>query len=213
MHWWLLRAQSETEAAFEDTVDKLSKDLEKGKASLWEEHNKVSKLVASQSGENVDPQQQQPEKEPTSKPSTWQLKKPTISKTTSTEESVSGNASTNSSSEPSLPSNTISVEIIQGEYLGSSYLLKPTARQFAWVGRSQGKKFREKGISLPKDLEVSTTHGKFEIRRGKFIYLDEGSTNGSMVNGERIEPKVAVELETGTEILVGQTVMKITLPN
>jgi hypothetical protein len=106
---------------------------------------------------------------------------------------------------------TIHVDVIAGEYQGAFFDLQPRSRNHAWVGRSQGRKFRDKGISLPKDLEVSTSHGRFEYSRGKFYYLDAASTNGSRIQNMEIEPNKPYELYTGIEITVGQTIMKITL--
>jgi predicted component of type VI protein secretion system len=107
--------------------------------------------------------------------------------------------------------NTVRVDIISGHYCGLSYDLKPQSRNHCWVGRSQGKKFRDKGISLPKDLEVSTSHGRFEYSRGKFYYMDAASTNGSRIQNMEIDPNVPIEIHTGMEITVGQTVMQVTL--
>eukprot|EP00934_Nitzschia_sp_Nitz4_P005551 Nitzschia sp. Nitz4//scaffold141_size107518//22306//23113//NITZ4_004268-RA/size107518-augustus-gene-0.91-mRNA-1//-1//CDS//3329536264//5541//frame0 len=207
LQWWLLRSHAETEAAYDDTVAKLAAQLQEGKDSLWQDHKQV--LVAtnkeqSNTSENDDPQQSSnvnvDPKPAVVKPSSVKTNKPTTS-----------SHSRKEPEEPPLASDTIRIDILQGEYEGKSYFLKPSGRTVAWVGRSQGKKFREKGISLPKDLEVSTTHGKFESRRGKFVYSDDGSTNGSVVNGNNVEAKQIVELESGMQILVGQTLMQITL--
>lgn len=218
MHWWLLRAQSEVQANFDSTEDKLRRELEAGKASLWEDHEKVSEQLHN---ENSNPNEYEHQASPMeiSKPVSTQSQQqqqpppsPSLAvKGQSTGQKPSRRRKEEQEEEQPLASDTIRIDVTQGEYEGMFYLLKPNSRLHAWVGRSQGKKFREKGISLPKDLEVSTTHGKFEYRRGKFVYLDDGSTNGSLVNGERLEPKVAVPLSTGMEILVGQTLMKITL--
>lgn len=199
MHWWLLQAHAESDAECNKVISSLSDQLEKGKESLWEDHKQVKKIVndggcddgaAVVNNENSSNSQNR-------------------SKTTKT------NVNTTSESEKqtlSLSSDTIRVDIIEGEYDGMFYELHPKARVYAWVGRSQGQKFRDKGISLPRDLEVSTTHGRFELKRGKFFYVDTGSTNGSMVGDMEIEPNAPVELESGMTIRVGQTVMKVTVP-
>mmetsp|Transcript_49807 Transcript_49807/g.75779 ORF Transcript_49807/g.75779 Transcript_49807/m.75779 type:complete len:208 (-) Transcript_49807:212-835(-) len=185
MHWWLLQAHSNSDAAYEDMVSRLSGQLAEAKASLWEDHRQVTKIMAGEgSDENSNPQNL-PD--------------------TNTTEPAKATASSQSS-------DTIHIQIVDGEYQGTSYDLQPKGRVYSWVGRSQGKKFREKGISLPKDLEVSTTHGRFETQRGKFYFVDTGSTNGSKVGNMDLEPNAPIELETGMEITIGQTVMRITLP-
>jgi hypothetical protein len=184
MHWWQLRAHSESEAVYEEMVSHLSKQLEEGKTALWDDHKQVKHIIAN---ENADPQQQhQLEKsEDTAKPS--------------------------NNGDSSSCSDTIHIEIVSGEYEGATYDLQPKPRALYWVGRSQGKKFR-KGISLPKDLEVSTTHGRFEMQGNKFFYVDTGSTNGSRIGEALLEANQLMELKTGMEVIVGQTTMRVTVP-
>lgn len=100
--------------------------------------------------------------------------------------------------------NSIHIEMISGPHEGEAFLLKPRIRQACLIGRSAGKKFRERGISLKKDPEVSTSHGKFEMKAGgKFYYTDTGSTNGSFVEGKDLDVNIAFELKTGMEIMFG----------
>jgi hypothetical protein len=190
MHWWLLRAHAESEASCDDVVSRLVQQLDEGKASLWKDHTEVSEIMnggggGGTSNENADPQQRQ---------------MTTTMMTAMSNEKISG-----------LGSDTIRIEIVGGAYQGTSYDLQPKTKLYAWVGRSQGKKFRDKGISLVKDLEVSTTHGRFESRGSKFVYVDTGSTNGSRFGHLDIEPNKPLELQTGMEITVGQTVMRVTV--
>ena len=106
---------------------------------------------------------------------------------------------------------TVHIEIIGGHYNGTSYNLMPKARHPCWVGRSQGRKFKDRGISLSKDIEISTTHGKFEVIAGKLHYTDTGSTNGSKVGETELEPDTPLPLENGTELILGQSILRITL--
>lgn len=189
MHWWLLRAHAESDASYEDIVAGLSSQLADGKKSLMNDHKAVSGIVSGNGpSENADPQK--PGVKGVVKEHTVNPVKPVVA------DNHEG---------------TIFIEIQAGDYQGATYTLQPKTRSHAWVGRSQGKKFREKGISLPKDLEVSTTHGRFELLRNKFVYVDTGSTNGSRLGEADIVPNEPVELAPGMIITVGQTVMKITL--
>ena len=104
------------------------------------------------------------------------------------------------------------VEIVSGPHKGAVATVAPTARSHCPVGRSRGKNFKQKGFSLYKDCEVSTTHGKFLLSsNGRICYMDSCSTNGSFVQGEKMEPDTPLQMENGMEIVVGQSTMTITL--
>jgi hypothetical protein len=194
LQWWLLRAHDETEAKFEEVVQSLTKQMERGKEELWECHRHVKKILNNEISENVDPQIPTTDHDEMTKSQRQQATGTTTSNGTTT------------------TADTIHVEITTGEYEGNSYDLKPKPKAPCWVGRSTGKKFRDRGISLTKDLEVSTTHGKFELLHGsKFYFTDVNSTNGSKVNGADLKPETPFELENGTQLILGQTTMKIIL--
>ncbi len=75
---------------------------------------------------------------------------------------------------------------------------------------------------MHKDQEVSTTHAKFVVEGGglgggedgggpKFYFVDVGSTNGTVYKGEPLEPNVRLALEDGTELKVGNSVLRVIL--
>lgn len=125
---------------------------------------------------------------------------------------------------PTLRSDHIKVLITSGPHADSKHaLLRPKANAPCFIGRSKGKKFIKNGISLSKDQEVSTTHAKILVeglglgdgnstgRDVKFYFVDVGSTNGSSLDGEMLEPDVKVLIGEGTEIKVGMSTLKFML--
>ena len=126
------------------------------------------------------------------------------------------------------------VDVVEGEHTGKTFDINISMDKEAWIGRSRGKKFKDgKGISLYKDLEVSTTHGKFMVTgNGQVCFVDTGSSNGTRVlvqpnnhnnhnnnnnmnNGDEIDYKleadVSFPLITGTQLLCGQSRLQITV--
>ena len=98
------------------------------------------------------------------------------------------------------------------------------------MGRSKGKKFVTNGISLFKDQEVSTTHGKIIVEEEEeekkehttittrmnnprllFYFVDVGSTNGTFYNGVALEPHQRLLLTNDMELRVGNSVLKFSL--
>jgi hypothetical protein len=60
------------------------------------------------------------------------------------------------------------------------------------------------------DARVSRRHGRLQARRGALVYTDLGSTNGSRVNGIRVDE---IALGLGDRVQVGDTVLVVeTLP-
>lgn len=229
LKWWGLRANAESEAEYNTMVEGLTKQLEEGKKEIWNAHKEVSAIVMD--SENVENQNVNVNKvvvtnkqQPLQKPNTQKApvvattassrptrnKKPSAIAIAAMESSSSAiaDARENNSGKP----DTIHIEILAGPYEGKFFDLQPKSRSHCWLGRSSSAKFKDRGISLPLDLEVSTSHGKFEIKQGKFFYTDVASTNGTRINGEECVPNQPYELmDKGMTILAGQTTMKVTL--
>lgn len=105
-----------------------------------------------------------------------------------------------------------------GPYKNRTFIVQPhckeTTRNAVKLGRGTTKIFKEKGISLPKDSEVSTTHARLLVRGGKVFFVDAGSSNGSIVDGEEADEGDEMELRTGTKVEIGQCVFQLTVePN
>ena len=72
------------------------------------------------------------------------------------------------------------------------------------LGRS-----RDNGLVLA-DPRVSRAHGRLQARRGTLVYTDLGSTNGSRVNGIRVDE---IALGVGDRLILGDTILVVeTLP-
>ena len=232
LKWWGLRANAESEAEYNTMVEGLTKQFEEGKKEIWKAHEEVSTIVRD--SENVENQNLQNvnkavvsnKQQPLQKPKTQRApvvataassrptrnKKPSAVAVAARESSSSAVAKAASSNNNSGKPDTIHIEVLAGPYEGKFFDLQPKPRSHCWLGRSSSAKFKDRGISLPLDLEVSTSHGKFEVKQGKFFFTDVASTNGTRINGEECVPNQPYELKNkGMTILAGQTTMKVTL--
>ena len=159
--------------------------------------------MAGAAGENADPQQITE-----STAATDQLK-PSAAKSSSAQSTT-----TTAATKKTL----LQITILSGPHASQTFQLRPKnnstqSSSCCLIGRSKGKKFLRNGISLNKDQEVSTTHGKFSMEedgvQNKFYYTDVGSTNGSTVGEVRLEPNVRMEIEEGMVLRIGNSTLKI----
>jgi len=72
-----------------------------------------------------------------------------------------------------------------------------------------GRKPDRNDISFPEDRYVSGEHLLLEVDLEELKVKDLGSTNGTFVNGQRIEPGSFVSLSDGDEITIGKTVLRV----
>lgn len=61
------------------------------------------------------------------------------------------------------------------------------------------------------DGYVSGRHGRFDVEGGKVFFTDIGSTNGTMLNGAKLEPNRRTQIEPGDEIQVGSLILSVRL--
>lgn len=92
----------------------------------------------------------------------------------------------------------LSLRFISGKYEGGEFPLEDGKDII--VGRSS-----ELDMVLVEEM-VSRKHAKITVRRGKITIEDLGSTNGSFVNGERIQQ---AELHEGDRVLIGTSILKV----
>jgi len=176
--------------------------------------------------ENVNPQEHQSTTATTTTTTTTTevgLSKPMSNNNTNN--TTTAAASTNATSLPAGTKQTssypIEVRMIVGPHANSNYMLRPKPGQPCLIGRSKGKKFIKNGVSLYKDQEISTTHGKFIVEGGglgggagataRYYFTDVGSTNGTMYEGEALMPNDKLLLESGMELKVGNSVLRVVL--
>jgi hypothetical protein len=104
--------------------------------------------------------------------------------------------------EPSAPKKTSSKELalrfISGKYQGGEFPL--TEGVPVVVGRSS-----ELDMVLVEEM-VSRRHARIELVRGSVLVEDLGSTNGTFVNGERVE---RAYLNEGDRLLIGTSILKL----
>ena len=60
------------------------------------------------------------------------------------------------------------------------------------------------------DKGVSRTHCQLEYEDGQVIVTDLGSTNGTFVDGKRLEPHKSYTMERGAEFIIGRLPIQIT---
>ncbi|MGM9999553.1 MAG: FHA domain-containing protein [Candidatus Bruticola sp.] len=60
---------------------------------------------------------------------------------------------------------------------------------------------------LDPESYVSRRHGQITRQASKFLYEDIGSSNGSWINGARLESKIQTELHNGDVLRLGRTEM------
>lgn len=126
-------------------------------------------------------------------------------------------AASESSTPPKPVSFTVTLTATAGPYEGKIFTVTPRAKHTKThevkIGRSTTKPFKTKGVSLPNDDEVSTTHAKLKVQDGVVYYEDAGSSNGSWIDSGEGEEEACQgdlhRLETGYVLHVGQTLFAI----
>jgi hypothetical protein len=106
----------------------------------------------------------------------------------------------------------VNLKCVAGPHIGQRFRLEPLSENgddVFKIGRSTGKLFKEKGVSLYKDKEISTTHAKVEIRNGIAFLVDANSTNGTQLNNADIEAITPLRLKDGDVITVGSTDLQV----
>jgi hypothetical protein len=116
----------------------------------------------------------------------------------------------------SSPNVCVTLKAIAGPHIGQRFCLEASpgnAEEVFKMGRSTGKVFKEHGVSLHRDKEISTLHAKIEIRNGEAFFVDTKSTNGSQLNGNDCEGNVAYRLKDADVITMGSTELVVHISN
>lgn len=93
---------------------------------------------------------------------------------------------------------TFALQILSGKQQGGLHPLVP-GRDMV-IGRAAGL-----DLVLIEDM-ISRRHARISVREDELVLTDLGSTNGTFVNGERIEE---VRLSEGDRILLGATILTV----
>ena len=127
------------------------------------------------------------------------------------EEQQSEETSAKKSKTSSENNNKIKIVVVEGVHKNASFNFKRTQRLTVMIGRSTGKRFKKTGVSLYKDSEVSTTHGKIHVIKNDLCFSDLGSTNGSFLNGQALEARKSYVIHDGDVLKLGQSYFNISI--
>ncbi|GBD18414.1 Glycogen accumulation regulator GarA [bacterium HR27] len=92
------------------------------------------------------------------------------------------------------------LRVVEGPLPGETYLIR---KRVTTLGRAL-----ENDIVL-EALDVSRRHARIEYADGQFVIIDQGSTNGTYVNGVRVE---RAPLRAGDRVALGTVVLEFSLP-
>ena len=87
---------------------------------------------------------------------------------------------------------------VQGPYAGQSF---PLSHAPATLGRAP-----DRTIPLPADTSISRAHARIIYAEGRHQLADDGSSNGTFVNGSRVAD--ARPLSSGDTLQIGDTVLR-----
>ncbi|MBW1853755.1 MAG: FHA domain-containing protein, partial [Deltaproteobacteria bacterium] len=91
------------------------------------------------------------------------------------------------------------IHILEGQDRGLSFELKHGSTYT--IGRSP-----ENDIQI-RDKNISRYHLRIQRKEGKCFITDLKSKNGTFINGKDIEPGIELELNLGTPIVIGMTML------
>lgn len=209
LQWCLLKSTTNMTSKKKELTHKLHDELEIGKKVIMDFHNSANRLSQLTHNNHVETKGKISDQVEVTK---VLVQEQEILSTTDENDMDQQALKAKSIKKTTTKPSSINIDILSGPYEGASYLIKPMPRRPCYLGRSAGKKFRDRGISLPNDSEVSTTHGKFEMKSGREMYFtDVGSTNGTLFQGQTLDDNVPLQLEDGMELQVGASLLKITL--
>lgn len=127
-----------------------------------------------------------------------------------------------------IPKGQVRIEVLAStnqKLLGMVRVVKPLApsskeRAHVRIGRSNGKEYVQYGFHIEKDMEVSSNHATIYRKNGQFFWVDNGSTNGSVMNypdkaegtvglRRHLAPDDLTPLEDGTIMQLGLCELQI----
>lgn len=68
------------------------------------------------------------------------------------------------------------------------------------------------GDVLLTDSQISRKHAEIRLENGRIILKDLGSTNGTYISDEKLEPQTEREIETGAKLRFGSTSVVLSVP-
>ena len=92
------------------------------------------------------------------------------------------------------------LRVVEGPLAGETFLIR---KRVTTIGRAL-----ENDIVL-EAIDVSRRHARIEYADGRFTIIDLGSTNGTFVNGVRVEH---APLRNGDRVALGTVVLEFSLP-